>query len=64
MPIHEGMRRYDDRGDNFYFQQEDFLFDLAAKRSWDWNVIRPNAIIGFTPAGRVLSVLAELAWRG
>lgn len=51
VPLHEGMTRYDDRGENFYYQQEDFLFDLAAKRSWDWNIIRPHAIIGFTPAG-------------
>jgi hypothetical protein len=47
------MQRYDDRGENFYFTQEDFLFSLAAKRTWDWNVIRPNAIVGFTPAGMV-----------
>lgn len=45
------MQRYEDHGENFYYKQEDLLFDLAAKRTWDWNVIRPNAIIGFTPAG-------------
>ena len=48
-PIHEGMRRYEDHGENFYYPQEDALFALSAKRSWHWNVIRPNAIIGFTP---------------
>lgn len=51
VPVHEGMQRYDDRGENFYYKQEDFLFDLAGKRNWDWNIIRPHAIVGFTPAG-------------
>lgn len=45
------MQRYEDRGENFYYPQEDFLCKVATERSWDWNVIRPNAIIGFTPAG-------------
>lgn len=45
------MQRYDDRGENFYYKQEDFLFELAAKRNWTWNIIRPHAIVGFTPAG-------------
>lgn len=49
--MHEGMGRYEDYGENFYYFQEDFMFELAAKRKWDWNIIRPNAIIGFTPAG-------------
>ncbi|TKX22881.1 hypothetical protein C1H76_4916 [Elsinoe australis] len=48
-PVHEGMPRYEDHGENFYYPQEDFMFDLASKRSWKWNVIRPHAIIGFTP---------------
>ena len=51
VPTHEGIQRYNDHGENFYYPQEDALFDLAAKRTWDWNVIRPNAIVGFTPAG-------------
>ena len=45
------MGRYEDYGENFYYYQEDFMFELAAKRQWDWNVIRPHAIVGFTPAG-------------
>ncbi|KAM5363919.1 hypothetical protein ACJZ2D_011771 [Fusarium nematophilum] len=61
VPIHEGMARYNDHGENFYYPQEDFLFDLAAKRTWDWNVIRPNAIIGFTPAGNGMSAALTLA---
>lgn len=51
VPVHEGMARYEDYGENFYYIQEDFMFDLAAKRGWHWNVIRPMGIIGYTPAG-------------
>lgn len=45
------MPRYEDYGENFYYDQEDFMFNLAAKRNWTWNIIRPDAIIGFTPSG-------------
>lgn len=55
------MPRYQDHGENFYYSQEDFLFDLASKRKWDWNVIRPNAIVGFTPAGNGMSAALTLA---
>lgn len=51
-PLHEDMQRYDDDGLNFYYPQEDFLFKLHAERNWSWNVIRPNAIIGFTPGSK------------
>lgn len=51
VPVHEGMARYEDYGENFYYIQEDFMFDLAAKRRWHWNIIRPMGIIGYTPAG-------------
>ncbi|KAH7016740.1 hypothetical protein EDB80DRAFT_873480 [Ilyonectria destructans] len=60
-PLHEEMPRYEDYGENFYYQQEDFMFDLASKRSWTWNVIRPDAIIGFTPAGNGMSLALTLA---
>lgn len=50
-PVYEGMARYEDYGENFYFAQEDFMFDLAAKHGWHWNIIRPMGIIGYTPAG-------------
>lgn len=52
VPVHEGMARYEDYGENFYYIQEDFMFDLAAKRTWNWNIIRPMGIIGYTPAGK------------
>ncbi|KIL94277.1 hypothetical protein FAVG1_02840 [Fusarium avenaceum] len=61
VPLHEEMGRYEDKGENFYYPQEDFLSTLAAKRTWNWNVIRPNAIIGFTPAGNGMSMALTLA---
>ncbi|EWG48593.1 hypothetical protein FVEG_16288 [Fusarium verticillioides 7600] len=60
-PLHEEMGRYEDKGENSYYPQEDFLSTLAPKRSWNWNVIRPNAIIGYTPAGNGMSMTLTLA---
>ena len=34
--------------DNFYFPQEDALIAMQKGKSWTWNVIRPEAIIGTT----------------
>lgn len=48
-PCDERHPRYEDNGENFYYPQEDFLFELQAKRTWTYNIIRPNGIIGFTP---------------
>ncbi|KAF4975664.1 hypothetical protein FZEAL_7554 [Fusarium zealandicum] len=61
VPLYEDMGRYEDHGENFYYEQEDFVASLAAKRNWDWNVIRPNAIIGFTPAGNGMSLALSMA---
>ncbi|KAK7742400.1 hypothetical protein SLS53_004546 [Cytospora paraplurivora] len=33
VPLHEGMQRYEDHGENFYYPQEDFLFELSSKRN-------------------------------
>lgn len=52
IPAHEGMSRYEDKGLNFYYNQEDFLFKLAAQRNWTWNIIRPGGIVGFTPGSK------------
>ncbi|PVH77017.1 nucleoside-diphosphate-sugar epimerase GsfE [Cadophora sp. DSE1049] len=60
-PLHEDMARYDDQGENFYYVQEDFLFQLHAQRKWSWNVIRPNGIIGFTPGKNGMSEAITLA---
>lgn len=48
-PTSEDHPRYDDQGLNFYYPQEDFMFDLQSRRNWSYSIIRPNAIIGFTP---------------
>lgn len=34
--------------DNFYFPQEDFLVASQKGQKWTWNVVRPEAIIGWT----------------
>ncbi|KAH7341215.1 hypothetical protein BKA66DRAFT_35018 [Pyrenochaeta sp. MPI-SDFR-AT-0127] len=60
-PLSEDMPRYDDKGDNFYYNQEDFMFKLHAQRKWSWNVIRPNAIIGFTPGKNGMSEALTMA---
>ncbi|POS76164.1 hypothetical protein DHEL01_v205434 [Diaporthe helianthi] len=61
VPVHEEIPRYEDHGENFYYAQEDIMFELAAKRGWHWNVIRPKAIIGYTPAGNGMSVALTVA---
>lgn len=60
-PVREDYPRYDDKGENFYFYQEDSLFELHKQRSWSWNVIRPNAIIGFTPSKNGMSEVVTVA---
>jgi hypothetical protein len=40
--------RWED-GVNFYHGQEDYLKETSQSRPWDYNIIRPNAIIGFAP---------------
>ena len=35
--------------DNFYFPQEDKLAQAQKDKTWSWNVVRPEAIIGATP---------------
>ena len=32
---------------NFYYDQEDALFEIAAKRGFTWSVARPGLIVGF-----------------
>ncbi|KAF9884380.1 hypothetical protein FE257_001836 [Aspergillus nanangensis] len=61
VPMVETLPRYEDDDLNFYYQQEDFMFNLHAQRSWSWNVIRPNGIVGFTPAKNGMSEAITLA---
>ncbi|KAK4937745.1 hypothetical protein LTR10_021690 [Elasticomyces elasticus] len=60
-PCRETDPRYKDNGLNFYYPQEDFMFELSEKRNWSWNVIRPNGIIGFTPGKNGMSGAITLA---
>jgi nucleoside-diphosphate-sugar epimerase len=48
-PAREEEPRRGDPNDNFYFPQEDFLMEKQRGASWTWNVIMPEAIIGWTP---------------
>lgn len=53
-------------GLNFYYTQEDILFDHAGRKGFSWNVHRPcNAVIGYAPGnamnmGTTLAVYATL----
>ncbi|KAL5046074.1 hypothetical protein BDW71DRAFT_70485 [Aspergillus fruticulosus] len=60
-PCSEEHPRYDDNGENFYYPQEDFLFAIQKNRNWTYNIIRPNAIIGFTPGSNGMSEALTLA---
>ncbi|CBF84432.1 hypothetical protein AN9028.2 [Aspergillus nidulans FGSC A4] len=47
-PAHEGHPRLVRAEENFYYHQEDFLAEKQRGSNWTWNVIRPEAIIGYT----------------
>ncbi|RDW56535.1 NAD(P)-binding protein-13 [Coleophoma cylindrospora] len=47
-PAREDLPRVESPVGNFYFQQEDHLFERQKGQKWTWNVIRPEAIIGYT----------------
>ncbi|KAL4878718.1 hypothetical protein BJY04DRAFT_220785 [Aspergillus karnatakaensis] len=53
-PCYEDSPRYTGPGSEtiFYYKQEDDLFELQKRRNrntWDYNIIRPFGIIGYTP---------------
>ncbi|KAL1614490.1 hypothetical protein SLS54_009748 [Diplodia seriata] len=61
-PITEDIPRYEDRGLNFYYQQEDFLFEVQKRRNqWSYNIIRPFGIIGYTPSANGMSLAVSFA---
>ncbi|GIZ43046.1 hypothetical protein CKM354_000629000 [Cercospora kikuchii] len=60
-PARETLPRYEDHGLNFYYTQEDFMFELHKQRSWSYNIIRPGGIIGFAPAKNGMSESITLA---
>jgi nucleoside-diphosphate-sugar epimerase len=52
-------------GENFYYVQEDILFDAADRFGFQWSVARPHTIIGYAPGnamnlGTSLAVFATL----
>ncbi|KAF4771362.1 hypothetical protein N7455_007876 [Penicillium solitum] len=61
-PVVESLPRYDDEGFNFYYAQEDYLKEMQERRhAWSYNIIRPNAIIGFAPRANGMSEALTLA---
>ncbi|KAL1792315.1 hypothetical protein ACET3X_008822 [Alternaria dauci] len=66
VPYEEDGQRYDDRGENFYYVQEDFMFarqrEAAARgHHWHYSIIRPNGIVGYTPAANGMSEAITMA---
>lgn len=47
-------------GPNFYYAQEDVLFEIAAKRDFPWSVHRPHTMIGFV-IGNAMNMAVTLA---
>ncbi|KAH7084605.1 hypothetical protein BKA63DRAFT_484663 [Paraphoma chrysanthemicola] len=61
-PMTEQCPRIDDpEGHIFYYQQEDYLIELANKSAWAWNVIRPGGIVGYTPGKTGMSEAITVA---
>ena len=63
VPFRESLPRLP--GLNFYYNQEDVLFDRSKKNGFNWYVIRPAEIIGFAPfnqmnIGTTLAVYATI----
>ena len=47
-------------GPNFYYAQEDVLFEVAGKRGFSWSVHRPHTMIGFV-IGNLMNMAVTLA---
>ena len=47
-------------GLNFYYAQEDVLFEMAGKRGFNWSVHRPHTMIGFV-VGNLMNMAVTLA---
>ena len=47
-------------GPNFYYAQEDVLFEMAGKRGFTWSVHRPHTMIGFV-IGNFMNMAVTLA---
>jgi nucleoside-diphosphate-sugar epimerase len=57
-PFSEDMPRLP--GDNFYYTQEDVLFESARRHNFTWSVARPHTIIGYAP-GNAMNLGTSLA---
>ncbi|MBF9030931.1 NAD-dependent epimerase/dehydratase family protein [Rhodobacterales bacterium HKCCE3408] len=47
-------------GPNFYYAQEDVLFEMAEKRGFNWSVHRPHTMIGFV-VGNYMNMAVTLS---
>ncbi|GME64624.1 uncharacterized protein K452DRAFT_275951 [Neofusicoccum parvum] len=61
IPVCESLPRYEDSGDNFYYEQEDYLREKEKESSWSYNVIRPHAIVGYAPHATGMSQALTVA---
>lgn len=57
-PFRETMPRLD--VENFYYNQEDLLFDAAKQYGFSWSVHRPHTIVGYA-VGNVMNIATTLA---
>lgn len=46
--------------DNFYYVQEDVVFEFAARHGWSWSVHRPHTIVGYA-VGNAMNIGVTLA---
>jgi nucleoside-diphosphate-sugar epimerase len=57
-PFHESQERLNI--ENFYYTQEDILFEEAKKQGFTWSVLRPHSMIGYA-LGNVMNMGVTLA---
>ncbi|KAK0647826.1 Short chain dehydrogenase gsfE [Lasiodiplodia hormozganensis] len=63
VPHTEDTPRYDDKGLNFYFPQEDYLASsqAASGGQWSYSIIRPFGVIGYVPQANGMSLGLSMA---
>lgn len=57
-PFHESQERLNN--ENFYYTQEDILFDAAKEQGFTWSVLRPHTMIGYA-IGNAMNMGVTLA---
>lgn len=55
LPLREDLPRH--IGQNFYYEQEDYIAAKAAGQNWSWTILRPDQIIGPSVASSLSSLL-------